>query len=388
MTSKRTINRTLQLMLIMFGYWPGISCALLNRVFWMIIIGITEFGHCLYFVMHFRLHNLFNLMDCVSSFLAVIKLFTRLFTLWLKQRKFLEILTMMAKDWNDCDNTGIELRETARKAKLSSRISNGLIILQTITTSAYVIGILLASFHVDVTDRTLELPLIFKMEYPFVIDTQRKYRLVLATQLLSVAVCSWSTGLFNALFLTLTLHVGSQINILICWLKEVGSKDNEKTHDSFVTVITKIVRKHQKIINLSENIENLYSYIALVQFLSNTVMICSIGFLVVTAIGSPNASVKIVRSLLFYAVTNLEAFIFCFSGEYLSNKSKAIGNAAYNSAWYDMKAKDRRVLLFIILRSQRQLQFTAGKMAVLSLEYFTTIIKASGSYLSVLLAMK
>ncbi|XP_071568981.1 odorant receptor 4-like [Temnothorax nylanderi] len=298
---------------------------------------------------------------------------------------------MTAEDWNDCDNTGVELRETARKAKLSSRIGNGIIILQTMATLAYVIGIFLASFDVDVTDRTVELPLIFKMEYPFVIDTQRKYRLVLATQFLSVVVCSWSAGLFNALFLTLTLHVGSQINILICWLGEVGSKDIEKTHDrhdSFVTIITKIVRKHQKIIYLSENIENLYSYIALVQFISNTVMICSLGFLVVTAIGSPDASEQITRSLLFYIVTSLEAFVFCFAGEYLSNKSKAIGNAAYNSAWYDMKAKDRRVLLFIILRSQRQLQFTAGKMAVLSLEYFTTIMKASGSYLSVLLAMK
>ncbi|XP_071642877.1 uncharacterized protein [Temnothorax longispinosus] len=391
MTSRRTINRTVQLMLIMFGYWPGISCVVLYRVFWMIMVGITEFCHCHYLVVHFRFHNLFDLMDCLTSFLAFIKLFSKLFIFWLKQRKFFEILTMTAEDWNDCDNTGVELRETAKKAKLSSRIGNGIIILQTMATLAYVIGIFQASIDVDVTDRTVELPLIFKMEYPFVIDTQRKYRL--------------------------TLHVGSQINILICWLGEVGSKDIEKTHDrhdSFVTVITKIVRKHQKIIYLSENIENLYSYIALVQFISNTVMICSLGFLVVTAIGSPDASEQITRSLLFYVVTSLEAFVFCFAGEYLSNKyyhhtdqrptiiilmvqqnyfqfcikSKAIGNAAYNSAWYDMKAKDRRVLLFIILRSQRQLQFTAGKMAVLSLEYFTTIMKASGSYLSVLLAMK
>ncbi|XP_071643033.1 odorant receptor 45a-like isoform X1 [Temnothorax longispinosus] len=391
MTSRRTINRMMQLMLIMFGYWPGISCVLFYRMFWMTTLAITEYFHCQYLVMHFRFHNLFNLMDCLSSFLAFIKLFSKLLIFWLKQRTFFEILTMMAKDWSDCDNTGVELRETARKAKLSSRIGNGIIILQTMATLAYVIGIFLASLDVDVTDRTVELPLIFKMEYPFVIDTQRKYRLVLATQFLSVAMCSWSANLFNALFLTLTLHVGSQINILICWLGEVGSKDIEKTHDrhdSFVTVITKIVRKHQKIINLSENIENLYSYIALVLFISNTVMICSLGFLVVTAIGSPDASEQITRSILFYIVTSLEAFVFCFAGEYLSKKSKAIGNAAYNSAWYDMKAKDRQVLLFIILRSQRQLQFTAGKMAVLSLEYFTTIMKASGSYLSVLLAMK
>ncbi|XP_077261627.1 odorant receptor 4-like [Temnothorax americanus] len=386
MANKRTINRTVELMLTMFGVWPGISCVLLYRVFWMITLAINQFLHYRYFVIHFHFDNLFDLMDCLSSFLAHVKLTVKLIIFSLKQRKFIEILTMTAEDWKDCDNTDVELRETAKKAKLSSRICNGLIILHTIAAFAYVVGILLAD--ADVTNPTAELPLMMKMEYPFGIDTQRKYRLVLATQFVFVMVCSWGAGLFNALFLTLTLHVGSQINILLCWLTEVGYKDINRTNESFFTGMAKIIRKHQSIINLSEKIENLYSYIALLQFTSNTLMICSLGFLIVTAIGSPDASEKIVRSLLFYAVTNLEAFIFCFAGEYLSNKSKAIGNAAYNSAWYDMKAKDSRVLLFIILRSQRQLQLTAGKMAVLSLEYFTTIMKASGSYLSVLLAMK
>jgi len=108
---------------------------------------------------------------------------------------------MTAEDWNDCGNSCIALRETASKAKLSSRICNGLIILHTIGALLYVIGILLAD--VDVTDRTTELPLMMKMEYPFVIDTQLKYSLILATQFVYAMVCSWGAGLFNALFLTL-----------------------------------------------------------------------------------------------------------------------------------------------------------------------------------------
>lgn len=108
---------------------------------------------------------------------------------------------MIAEDWND--NTGVALRETA--CKLSSRICNGLIILHTIAALAYVSGILLAD--ADVTDRMAELPLMMKMEYPFDIDTQRKYRLVLATQFVYVIVCTWSAGLFNALFLTLVTYI-------------------------------------------------------------------------------------------------------------------------------------------------------------------------------------
>lgn len=116
-------------------------------------------------------------------------------------RKFIEILTMTTEDWNDCGNSGVALNETERKAKLSSRICNGLIILRTMGVLAYVMGIVLAD--ADVTDRTAELPLMLKMEYPFVIDTQRKYRLVLASQFVFVMVCGWGAVLFNALFLTL-----------------------------------------------------------------------------------------------------------------------------------------------------------------------------------------
>ncbi|KAL0134037.1 hypothetical protein PUN28_001137 [Cardiocondyla obscurior] len=370
----------------MFGVWPGAPCMMFYQVFWMITLTISEFLHYQYFVTHFRFHNLFDLMDCLSSFLALLKVSVKLVIFSIKQRKFVEILTMTAEDWDEFDSTGAALRETARKAKLSSRICNGLIIFHTISATVYVTSILLAD--ADVTDRTTELPLMMRMEYPFVIDTQRKYRLVLATQFIAVIICSWAAALFNALFLTLTLHVGSQVNVLLCWLTEVGAKDVEKSHDFFVTFMTKIIRKHQKIISLSESIENLYSYIALTKFISNTLMICSLGFLIVTALDSPDATEQIMRSLLFYTITNLEAFIFCFAGEYLSNKSKAVGNAAYNFAWYNMKAKNSHVLLFIILRSQRQLKLTAGKMAILSLECFTNIMKASGSYLSVLLAMK
>lgn len=105
---------------------------------------------------------------------------------------------MMAEDWGD--NTDAALREMVSKTKFSSRICNGLIIFHTIGAILYIIGIPLTA---DLTDRTTELPLMMQMEYPFVIDTQYKYRLVLATQLISAIVASWGAGLFNALFLTL-----------------------------------------------------------------------------------------------------------------------------------------------------------------------------------------
>ncbi|XP_011707010.1 PREDICTED: uncharacterized protein LOC105462179, partial [Wasmannia auropunctata] len=59
---------------------------------------------------------------------------------------------------------------------------------------------------------------------------------------------------------------------------------------------------------------------ALMQFLSNTFVICFLGFIIVTVLGSPGTDILMVKIIPYYMVVNLEAFILCFSGEYLSSK--------------------------------------------------------------------
>nr|XP_012219942.1 PREDICTED: odorant receptor 4-like [Linepithema humile] len=372
-------------MLTFYGILPGISCVLFCRIFWIVTIILCQFYHYRYLSTHFYSGDLFNLMDCLSSLLAYAKVMSKFIVFWLNQGKLVKILTMMTEDWNDCANSEINMRETMCKAKLSDRITNAMIILHTMSVIAYSTRIILTD--VDITDCMSEPLYIHKMELPFDVNTQRVYRMVLITQFIYCITGGLAAGTVNALLLTLTLHVGGQMDILHYWLTNLTPKKNSQKKTESVTA-NEIIQKHQKIIKFSETIENLYTYIALLQFASNTIMICSLAFLIVSAIGTPDAVEQIIRSLLFYTITNLEAFIYCYAGEYLNNKSKAIGLAAYNSTWYNLKPKDTRILTFIILRSQKQLSLTVGKMMNLSLEYFATIMNASGSYLSVMLAMQ
>ncbi|XP_011631569.2 odorant receptor 13a-like [Pogonomyrmex barbatus] len=314
-----------------------------------------------------------DLMECLSTLIAHTKIMFKFFVFWFNQRKFIEILTDMAEDWSDSANSDISMRETLHKAKLSDRITNTIIILHTMTIVTFCIGIFLA--NVDVNDE-IELPFATKIDIPFEIKTQFTYRIILLIEFLHLICCGWAAGVTNSLLLTLlhffqVLHTVGQIEITRHWLVNLVSHENN--HTSFIETTSKIIEKHKKIINFSRNIESLYSYIALLQFVSNTLMICMLGFLIVTAIGSPDAVKQILKSFLFYTITNLEAFIFCYAGEYLHNKSKEIGVAAYDSKWYNLKSKKSRILLFIMLRSQKQLSLTVGKMTDLSLETFTSV---------------
>lgn len=54
-------------------------------------------------------------------------------------------------------------------------------------------------------------------------------------------------------------------------------------------------------------------------------------------------------------------------------QSKSIGDALYESLWYNMSPNNSRILLFMILRSQKRLTITAGKIIDLTLEGFTSV---------------
>ncbi|XP_018401485.1 PREDICTED: uncharacterized protein LOC108778730 [Cyphomyrmex costatus] len=301
------------------------------------------------------------------------------------RRKFVETMMLITDDWNDCAENDIDMRVMTDKAKISDRITNMSFILHTATIAAYSFGTLIAD--IDITDK-IELPHINKLELPFSVNTQRMYRLVLITELIFMIFANCVSGVINIIFFAMIIHVGGQMDVLQRLLAEFIPKGIENKQKSVVISPNKIILKHQKIIQFSECIESLYTYIALLIFASNTILMCSLGFLIVTAIGTADIVEQLSKCVLFFTLTNLEAFIFCYGGEYLNSKSNEIGFATYNCAWYNLKSKHSRILLLVILRSQKCLTLTAGKIMDLTLESFTSIMNASGSYLSVLLAMQ
>ncbi|XP_032669861.1 odorant receptor 4-like [Odontomachus brunneus] len=387
MTRKSTLSRAVEITLPVFGIWPGGLCVIICRVFWVVTVAFILLCHYRYFMSHLNAESFYDLVDCMSSFLAYVKSIMKFIMFWINQGKLVETLTMMADDWSDrANNTVTSMRVMMRKAKTSDSITNAIVTLHTVAIVLYCTGLLIAD--VDVTDETIEVPYINKLDFPFPINTQLMYRFVLIAEYVHMIIINWGGGLANAILLTMVLHITGQIDILVYWVSEFASESLGSERESIARSARKIIQKHQRIIYFSENIEILYKYMTLCLFASNLILMCLLGFTIITAIGSPNAAEQILRSILFYTITNLEAFLFCFAGEYLSNKSKLVGIEAYNTAWYNLHPKDGRVLLFVMLRSQKQLTLTVGKMMDLSLESFTNIMKASGSYLSVLLAMQ
>ncbi|XP_077261516.1 odorant receptor 13a-like isoform X1 [Temnothorax americanus] len=381
-----TISRPVEIGLRFIGMWPDSAYATLYWLIYMTTMVIVQYYQYAYVLTHFDLSDISLLMDCLGLTLAYTLAFLKLFALWWNRRIFYYIVKVMDQDWKECVINGSYNATMMNVADISRRCSNVMI-----TINAFAAFFLSIGEHLlqsmdnasGVDNNSRELPI--KMEFPFDISDSPIFECFLVGQFFYELVLAFIVGIMNALLVSLILHVSGQIDIMRQDINEISSRKHDPS--TSLVIIKALICKHQKIITLSENIENLYTYIALMQLLWNTLVICCTGFVIVITIRTNDSGTTSIKSVSFYIAITLEVFILCFAGEFLSAKSRSISNAIYESLWYDMPPTNSRILLFVILRSQKRLTITAGKFVDLTLEGFTSIMKASGSYVSVLNAM-
>ncbi|CAL1674360.1 unnamed protein product [Lasius platythorax] len=380
-----TLSRLVRFGLHIYGIWPYAPSTLLFRLYWIMMLSTAQVFQYGYVIVNIHMDDFSQFMDGVSSAMASSLLYIKLVLLWTNQRTFFDLLQMMSADWQDHITSRYNSRVMTKTANIAHRASRWIIGLQIGSVVTYSAGVLAANIDNPERVEPYKRELILKMALPFNISTNSIYLAVQGVQFYHLFFVGCGITIINSLLVTLILHVSGQIDILRERLMKAFSKN--ATDSTEEISMQSLITKHQQIIVFSESIENLYTYIAFMMLLSDTLIICCLGYVIVTSLNAPNAAAILVKSVLFYITMNLEAFIYCLSGEYLSAKSKMIGNAAYDSLWYDFPAKESRIILFVIIRSQKRLTITSAKIMDLCLERFTSVVKASASYLSLLLAM-
>ncbi|XP_011862386.1 PREDICTED: odorant receptor 13a-like [Vollenhovia emeryi] len=381
-----TVSPVLKFGLRFLGIWPDAS--VYSNVYWfsfMISILMVQYFQYLYIFQHLKISELSNLIDCLIVTLDYSLTVFKLIGLWIQRRVFHQILADMDNDWRECINTE-HLSVMTIKANISHFICNALFGINTFIGALYLLGDYVIHFVLLTEDYNVTLrQLPIKLQLPF--ETQRSpiFELLIIAIFVQVMlhVCTFCT--LNGLILTLVLHVSGQIDIMCHELKNVSK--NALFHESTLSLFQVQIERHKKIISFSKNIESLFSFFAFMQVFWNTLVICCLGFIIIFSIHNKTGTFVLIKTSSGYFVAMTEAFIICFAGEYLSMKGKLIANAIYEMMWYDMLSSQSKIIIFIIMRCQKRLTITAGKMMDMSFETFTSIIKASASYISVLNAM-
>ncbi|XP_076640928.1 uncharacterized protein LOC143352384 isoform X2 [Halictus rubicundus] len=380
-----SFSRPVEIGLQLTGIWPS-PYENLIRFVWVIFMCPTSIFQYCYIRNHFSRDSLVDLVECVSTTMPYILICFKLVVLWNKHGIFKNILNAMATDWTDTSITKDNAVTMVEKANLTNRCSQ-------IILSMYAIAVFLYSIvYINVFRNagrhgllTKSAELIIKMELPSAAYERLNYQYIMIAQFIQLLIIAIAIAIVNALMITLILHVGGQVEVMHQTLAAIHTNAKECSLPN--STVTYLLEKHQRSIDFTKYIDSLFSFIALMQILCNTINICCVGFLMVISFDSDQNVRMVIKILFFYLCIATEAFILCFSGEYLSSKSTSINTAAYNSLWYLLEPADSRIMILLMLRSQKQSTITAGKVIDLSLQRFAGIMKASASYISILYAM-
>ncbi|KZC15161.1 Putative odorant receptor 45b [Dufourea novaeangliae] len=333
MKSPSTVSLSVKYGLHFIGIWPGTPCPGLHKVLWVTCMMICQSYQYGYMIVHFKTDSLVTIIDCLSIALPFTLVFIKLIVAWMNHSVLCDILSTMEEDCEkyarfDTNNF------ISKTADLSFRITTVIPSLYLISAGFYAAG----TFAVQNANDSREL--LHKMDLPFDSNESPAYELVI-------------------------LHVGCHVDVLCQILTTVSPDDNGQ--------LRFVLSRHQEITIFTKKIEKLFTYIALSQLVSNTLITCCVGFLIAISIQMENGLPLLIKSITFYFVICLEVFIYCFAGEYLDIKSNLLGSAAYNSLWYDSECSKSRQIVLLLLRSRKGFPLTFGKFSTLNLESFTSV---------------
>ncbi|EFN71830.1 Odorant receptor 2a [Camponotus floridanus] len=341
MSFTTTMSPTVEFGLRAIGIWPGSPRSMLYRTCWTISLGLAQTFQFRYIVACIKTNNFLDLVDSISTTLPYSLLCLKLIILWLNQRLL----------WSIVMGTGLIFQYRYLLTHFSIEELPNLIdgLSTTLPYTLLFFKLIILWINNRIFNDILRTMSNDWYEYSSIYTMIDKANLSHRYSKLVIGVYSTAVLLYSIATIDFRKPINDDCRQLLI-----------KMELPFVFCESPI-----------------YEFVACVQFVHLMVVASTIGMLdaliVTLSLGTNEGVRMLIKTAFFYIAIVLEAFIFCFSGEYLSNKSRTIGDATYESLWYALKPRDSRILLFVIMRSQTRLTITAGKFMDLSLEGFTSV---------------
>jgi hypothetical protein len=137
------------------------------------------------------------------------------------------------------------------------------------------------------------------------------------------------------------------------------------------TSIQEIVKKHLELLDIRDELENIFAPAFLLNFLCSTVCLCVFELMVLVAIVRP------VDSCMFFfgaSIKILMFFVLCRFCQKLKDASLEISDAIYNCKWEEIEdLKVKKQLLMILLRAQKSKTLTCWKFSEISFQLFGSV---------------
>ncbi|KAI4497869.1 hypothetical protein M0802_006985 [Mischocyttarus mexicanus] len=331
-----------------------------------------------YWLLYIDRHD-FNLimenlsLDNINGTIAFIKMIF----FWSSGGQIKDLLTAMEEDWKEVSSKEDE-KKMMKYATFSRKIATrATAICYGIIVSYTAKRILSMRFYGRLT--------FFPSYYPIETMDSPLFELKFIGQMIATTYYTVTYTSVDTFLVMLILHVCGQLKRLQDELVNL----NSGTSQEFQNKLSYVVRRHDHLNRFIDKIEDQFNIMLLFQILGCTLQLCMECFqglmlMAGEAEEMPLIEICFFAFYIFYVL--LQLYLYCYVGEKLWTESTEVARAAYECKWYDLLPHEARSLILIIRRSRSPLRLTAGKFCTLNHELYSSVLKTSMGYLSVLRA--
>ncbi|XP_020799440.1 odorant receptor 85c-like [Drosophila serrata] len=144
-----------------------------------------------------------------------------------------------------------------------------------------------------------------------------------------------------------------------------------------------MVRYHQRILRLTDVLNDIFGIPLLLNFMVSTFVICFVGFQMTVGV-PPDIMIKL--SLFLFSSLS-QVYLICHYGQLIADASSGLAIAAYKQNWNHADVRYRRALVFLIGRSQRTTHLKATVFMNITRATMTELLQISYKFFALLRTM-
>ncbi|XP_011702673.1 PREDICTED: odorant receptor 67c-like isoform X2 [Wasmannia auropunctata] len=229
-----------------------------------------------------------------------------------------------------------------------------------------------------------------QMPHPseFLVDIEKYYYILLAITFVGYIACWSIVAATDTIYVALLQHICAILIILGCRLKKLAAHDKSNCTDrNYVSRRDRDVEHLIKCIQLQVRIERLIHLIetsfAVCLFTDiglGILLQCCACVMIVT-------QTELLRNAPLVSIQVVRFFFWSWLGQKIVDYSSQISVAAYNRPWYLTSLEAEKILLFLLMKSQKPNRITMVKLYVICLESYSSIMRASVSYVMLMISL-
>ncbi|KAF7379045.1 hypothetical protein HZH66_015279 [Vespula vulgaris] len=226
-------------------------------------------------------------------------------------------------------------------------------------------------------NETSERPLIHHVEY--FVDTQRYYYFIILHSYVTIVICISAIVAIDTMFLIFIQHVCGLFSTLGYQLHHVADDETfdldinpSIKHDKSYKHMAECVYRHKKAIEVA---------ISSIKAGLNMIGMSITGLQAVANMDETN---KFLQQLVFSYAQLAHLFFESINAQRLIDHSDRMNEYLINVEWYQTSIRTRKVINLMLTRSRVPCTLTAANMFIISMETFSTIVRTSMSYFTVL----